>query len=65
MSNEVIFYGEHTEAAIFEYLNALKDEGTVNMLGAPRELERVYGLTRRIARQAFRRWSNLEWFGSW
>tara|TARA_R110000824_G_scaffold210748_2_gene396617 strand:+ start:344 stop:526 length:183 start_codon:yes stop_codon:yes gene_type:complete len=60
MSNEVIFYGEHTEATIFEYLNALRDEGSINMMGAGRVLQQEFGLGRYEARDAVKKWMGIK-----
>ena len=35
----------------FEYLTDLRDSGTMNMMGAPRELEYEFGLDRAEARE--------------
>ena len=40
----------------FEYLTDLRDSGTMNMMGAPRELEYEFGLDRAEAREVFSKW---------
>ena len=40
----------------FEYLTDLRDGGTMNMMGAPRELEYAFGLDRAEAREVFSKW---------
>ena len=40
----------------FEYLTDLRDGGTINMMGAPRELEYEFGLDRAEAREVFSKW---------
>ena len=40
----------------FEYLTDLRDGGTMNMMGAPRELEYEFGLDRAEAREVFQKW---------
>ena len=40
----------------FEYLTELRDSGTMNMMGAPRELQHEFGLDRVEAREVFSKW---------
>ena len=40
----------------FKYLNELRDGGTMNMMGAPRELQYEFGLDRAEAREIFSKW---------
>ena len=60
MSEEAVFYGEHTEATIFEYLNALRDEGEINMFGSARVLRQEFGLGRYEARDAVKKWMGIK-----
>ena len=43
-------------AKYFEFLTELRDGGTMNMMGAPRELEHEFGLGRAEAREVFSKW---------
>jgi len=40
----------------FEFLTDLRDGGTINMMGAPRELQHEFGLSRVEAREVFTKW---------
>jgi len=40
----------------FDYLTDLRDSGTMNMMGAPRELQDEFGLDRVEAREVFSKW---------
>lgn len=40
----------------FEYLTELRDGGTINMMGAPRELQYKFGLDKAEAREIFSKW---------
>ena len=40
----------------FEFLNLLRGSGSINMMGAPRELEYAFGLDRAEAREVFSKW---------
>ena len=40
----------------FKFLTDLRDGGTINMMGAPRELEYEFGLGRAEAREVFSKW---------
>ena len=40
----------------FEFLTDLRDGGTINMMGAPRELQCKFGLSRVEAREVFTKW---------
>ena len=40
----------------FEYLTELRDGGTMNMMGAPRELQHKFGLDKAEAREVFSKW---------
>ena len=40
----------------FEVLNLLRGSGSINMMGAPRELEYAFGLDRAEAREVFSKW---------
>ena len=40
----------------FEFLDDLRDGGTMNMMGAPRELENEFGLNKIQARSVFQLW---------
>ena len=40
----------------FEYLTELRDSGTMNMMGAPRELQNEFGLNKADARDVFSKW---------
>tara|TARA_Y100001938_G_scaffold21662_1_gene27875 strand:- start:351 stop:506 length:156 start_codon:yes stop_codon:yes gene_type:complete len=40
----------------FEYLNDLRDSGTMNMMWAPRELQLNFGLNKADAREVFSKW---------
>ncbi len=40
----------------FEFLNLLRGNGSINMMGAPRELEYAFGLDRAEAREIFSKW---------
>ena len=40
----------------FEFLEDLRDGGSMNMMGAPRELEYAFGLDRAEAREVFSKW---------
>ena len=40
----------------FEFLEDLRDSGSMNMMGAPRELEYAFGLDRAEAREVFSKW---------
>jgi len=44
------------EELIFEYLDDLRDGGSMNMMGAPRELQAEFGLDRIEAREIFELW---------
>ena len=41
----------------FEFLEDLRDSGSINMMGAPRELQYEFGLDRSEAREVFSKWS--------
>ena len=41
----------------FEFLNDLRESGTMNMMGAPRELEHEFGLNKIQAREIFGLWT--------
>jgi len=41
----------------FEYLNDLREGGTINMMGAPRELQYEFGLDKTEARKVFQLWT--------
>lgn len=60
MSQDAIFYGEHTQETIFEYLIALRDEGSINMYGAGRVLQQEFGLSRYEARDAVKAWMGIK-----
>ena len=40
----------------FEFLTDLRDGGSMNMMGAPRELQHRFGLSRVEAREVFSEW---------
>ena len=40
----------------FEFLEDLRDSGSMNMMGAPRELQDEFGLDRAEAREVFSKW---------
>ena len=40
----------------FEFLNLLRGNGSINMMGAPRELEYAFDLDRAEAREIFSKW---------
>ena len=40
----------------FEFLEDLRDSGSINMMGAPRELQYEFGLDRAEARDVFSKW---------
>ena len=40
----------------FEFLTDLRDGGTINMMGAPRELQCKFGLSKVEAREVFTKW---------
>ena len=40
----------------FVFLNLLRGNGSINMMGAPRELEYEFGLDRAEAREVFSKW---------
>ena len=40
----------------FEFLTDLRDGGTMNMMGAPRELQLNFGLNKADAREVFQKW---------
>jgi hypothetical protein len=44
------------EELIFEYLDDLQDGGSMNMMGAPRELQAEFGLDKIEAREIFELW---------
>jgi hypothetical protein len=45
----------------FEFLNDLRESATINMMGAPRELQNEFGLNKVQARSVFQLWClNLE-----
>jgi|TARA_R110002051_G_scaffold5847_1_gene29316 hypothetical protein len=41
----------------FEFLNDLREGGTMNMMGAPRELQNEFGLNKVQAREIFQLWT--------
>ena len=41
----------------FEFLNDLRESGTMNMMGAPRELQHEFGLDKTEARNVFQLWT--------
>ena len=41
----------------FEFLDDLRDGGTMNMMGAPRELQNEFGLNKIQAREIFQLWT--------
>jgi hypothetical protein len=41
----------------FEFLTELRDGGTMNMMGAPRELQYEFGLDKTEARKIFKLWT--------
>ena len=43
----------------FEELTDLRDEGSMNMFGAPRWLRDNYGLSKAEAKDVFKKWTNL------
>ena len=57
--------GSHTEIKLenkmndeyFEYLDELREGGTINMMGAPRELQYEFGLDKTEARKVFQLWT--------
>ena len=40
----------------FEFLNLLRGSGSINMMGAPRELQLNFGLNKADAREVFSKW---------
>ena len=40
----------------FEFLEDLRDSGSMNRMGAPRELQHEFGLDRAEAREVFSKW---------
>ena len=40
----------------FEFLTDLRDGGSMNMMGAPRELQLNFGLNKADAREVFSKW---------
>ena len=40
----------------FEFLTDLRDGGSINMMGAPRELQLNFGLNKADAREVFSKW---------
>ena len=40
----------------FEFLTDLRDGGTINLMGAPRELQHKFGLDKAEAREVFSKW---------
>jgi hypothetical protein len=45
------------EELIFEYLDDLRESGTINMMGAPLELQAEFGLDKIEAREIFQLWT--------
>jgi hypothetical protein len=45
-----------TEEKYFEFLTELRAGGTINMMGAPRELQHEFGLDKTEARKVFSKW---------
>ena len=41
----------------FEFLDDLRESGTMNMMGAPRELQNEFGLNKIQAREIFQLWT--------
>jgi hypothetical protein len=41
----------------FEFLSDLRESGTMNMMGAPRELQNEFGLNKVQAREIFQLWT--------
>ena len=41
----------------FVYLDELRESGTINMMGAPRELQNEFGLNKIQAREIFQLWT--------
>ena len=41
----------------FVYLDELRESGTINMMGAPRELEHEFGIDKMEARKIFGLWT--------
>jgi hypothetical protein len=48
--------GKKMNDLYFEFLDDLKDSGTMNMMGAPRELQNEFGLNKIQARSVFQLW---------
>ena len=44
----------------FVYLDKLRESGTINMMGAPRELQCNFGITKIEARKVFLLWTPRE-----
>ena len=42
----------------FVYLDELRESGTINMMGAPRELQHEFGIDKIEARKIFGLWAN-------
>jgi len=45
------------QVEIFRFLKELRDSGEMNMMGAPRELQREFGLSKSEARKTFFAWT--------
>jgi len=54
---EIKFENKMNEELMFEYLDDLRESGTINMMGAPRELQAEFGLDRIEAREIFQLWT--------
>ena len=49
--------GNEMNDLYFEFLNDLRESGTINMMGAPRELQNEFGLNKVQARNVFQLWT--------
>ena len=54
--NQYLLRNDDKYLEYFVYLDQLREGGTINMMGAPREMEHEFGLDKKEARNVFLLW---------
>jgi|TARA_B110000908_G_C9863453_1_gene275131 hypothetical protein len=57
MSNYIEGIDNELKSQVFTFLDDLREEGSINMFGAPREVRDAFGLTRNVAMDIFTAWT--------
>jgi len=57
MSNYIEGIDNELKSQVFTFLDDLREEGSINMFGAPREVQDTFGVNRNVAMDIFTAWT--------